>query len=63
MDFFARGGLRLAYRIEGPVDAPPLVLVNSLGNDLLDVQGIEQASICGLSLGGLTALWFVAQYP
>jgi pimeloyl-ACP methyl ester carboxylesterase len=26
-------GVRLAYRVDGPEDAPPLVLINSLGTD------------------------------
>ena len=29
----AVGGLRLAYRLDGPADAPPLVFINSLGTD------------------------------
>ncbi len=34
MNFYRADGVRLAYRIDGPEDAPPLVLVNSLGTDL-----------------------------
>ena len=109
MEFFYNAGMRLAYQVDGSVDAPPLVLVNSLGTDLrmwqpllplltqhlrvirYDVRGhgqsalasapytiqelgsdllallntlqIERANMCGLSLGGMIALWFVAQYP
>jgi 3-oxoadipate enol-lactonase len=102
-------GVRLAYRIDGPADAPTLVMINSLGTDLhmwdsqvallsrtmrvvrydsrghgasgvsfeaysieqlgndllalLDTLRIEHTHICGLSLGGVTALWFAAHYP
>ena len=37
-----------------------------LGEDLLavlDAYGLERAHICGLSLGGLTALWLAATHP
>ena len=34
MNFFVSNGARLAYRSDGLDDAPPLVLVNSLGTDL-----------------------------
>jgi 3-oxoadipate enol-lactonase len=40
--------------------------IHDLGHDLLallDRLQIERASICGISLGGLTALWFAARYP
>ena len=30
---------------------------------LLDELQIQQANICGLSLGGITALWFAIEYP
>ena len=109
MNFFVADGVRLAYRVDGPDDAPTVVLVNSLGTDLrmwdpqvallsqslcvvrydcrghgasavppgpytieqlgldflalLDTLQIERAHICGLSLGGLVALWAAAQYP
>lgn len=110
MDFFVTDdGLRLAYRVDGPAEAPTLVMVNSLGTDLrmwdpqiaqlsrslrvvrfdnrghgasavpteaytierlghdllalFNVLQIEQAHICGLSLGGMVALWFAATYP
>jgi 3-oxoadipate enol-lactonase len=33
MNFFESSGVRLAYRVDGPEDAPPIVLVNSLGTD------------------------------
>jgi 3-oxoadipate enol-lactonase len=102
-------GVRLAYRQDGPDQAPPLVLVNSLGTDLrmwdpqvallscslrvvrydcrghgrsglsntpvtiarlgrdllalFDQLAIERAHICGLSLGGMIALWLAAEHP
>jgi 3-oxoadipate enol-lactonase len=109
MNFFVSRGVRFAYRVDGPEDAPTLVMSNSLGTDLsmwdaqvallsstlrivrydcrghgasavpagpysmemlgldllalLDMLHIEQAHICGLSLGGAIALWFSAHYP
>ena len=109
MNFLAANGIRLAYRIDGPEDAPVLVLVNSLGTNLqmwepqmaqfrralrvvrydcrghgasdapveaytleqlgrdllglLDALQIERAHICGLSLGGMVALWLAANAP
>jgi 3-oxoadipate enol-lactonase len=109
MNFFVTSGVRLAYRIDGPDDAPAIVMSNSLGTNLrmwdpqvallsrdlrivrydcrghgasdvpsgpytieqlghdllalLDTLRIEQAHICGLSLGGMVGLWFAAKYP
>ncbi len=109
MNFLTANGIRLAYQIDGPEDAPVLVLVNSLGTNLhmwepqmarfsgalrvvrydcrghgaseapagaytieqlgrdllglLDALQIEQARICGLSLGGMVALWMAANAP
>ncbi len=34
MNFFVANGVRIAYHINGPEDAPTVVLVNSLGTDL-----------------------------
>ena len=34
MNFFVADGVRLAYRIDGPDDAPAIVMVNSLGTNL-----------------------------
>lgn len=97
---------RLAYSIDGPVTAPPLILSSSLGTDrslwdrqiealaerfrvlrydtrghgesdapsgdytidrlgrdvlsLMDDAGFARAHICGISLGGMTALWLGA---
>ncbi len=107
--FVAHDGARLAFRVDGPDHAPPLVFINSLGTDmrmwgvqvsvlgqifrvvrydtrghgqsdapegpytieqlgrdtltLLDHLDIEQAHVCGLSLGGMTALWMAVAHP
>ncbi|RMQ47744.1 3-oxoadipate enol-lactonase [Pseudomonas cichorii] len=99
----------LNYLLEGPADAPVLVLSNSLGTDLhmwdtqipaftrhfrvlrydtrghgrslvsegpysieqngrdvlalLDALGIDQASFCGLSMGGLIGQWLAINAP
>jgi 3-oxoadipate enol-lactonase len=99
----------LNYLLEGPEDAPVLVLSNSLGTamemwdaqapalrerfrllrydtrghggspappgpyeigdlgrdviHLLDRLGIERASFCGLSVGGMTGMWLAAEAP
>jgi 3-oxoadipate enol-lactonase len=45
--------------------APPYS-VQDLGTDLLgilDSLGYQKASVCGLSLGGLVAMWFAASHP
>lgn len=34
MHTFLSDGLQIAYRVDGPEDAPPLVLINSLGTNL-----------------------------
>ena len=42
------------------------VTIERLGRDviaLLDHLGIERAHLCGISLGGLTALWLAVQHP
>ncbi len=59
--------VRYDCRGHGSSDVPagPYTL-ERLGLDLLalfDRLGIEQAYICGLSLGGMVALWFAASYP
>jgi 3-oxoadipate enol-lactonase len=109
MNFLIANGIRLGYRLDGPDNAPPLVLLNSLGTDLriwnpqvallsrtlrvirydqrghgasevpagpytieqlgldllalLDALQIERAHLCGLSLGGMVALWCAAHHP
>lgn len=99
----------LNYRLEGPEEAPVLVLSNSLGTalemwedqaealrerfrllrydtrghggsptppgpyaiedlgrdviSLLDRIGVERASFCGLSIGGMTGMWLASEAP
>ncbi len=101
--------MRLAVTVEGPEEAPPLVLGNSLGTTsqlwqsqlaalrsrfrliryeqrghggspappgpytladlggdvllLLDGLGVDRASYCGLSLGGMVGMWLAANAP
>lgn len=105
----ANGTPGLHHLLEGPEDAPVLVLSNSLGTTLgmwdaqvpalsrrfrllrydirghggsstppgpyemadlgrdvirlLDELGIERASFCGLSVGGMTGMWLAAEAP
>ncbi len=59
--------VRYDCRGHGASDAPagPYTL-EQLGLDLialLDTLRIEQANICGLSLGGVIALWLAIEYP
>jgi 3-oxoadipate enol-lactonase/4-carboxymuconolactone decarboxylase len=100
---------RLHYRVDGPDDGPPVLLVNALGSTLdlwaaqvdawahtfrvirydtrghgassvpagdytiddlgsdavcvLDAVGVESAHVCGISLGGLTAMWMGVHVP
>jgi len=102
-------GARISYSIDGPSDAPALVLSNSIGTTrdlwarqapaltcvfrvirydtrghgdsgvpagdytldqlgrdviaILDQEGIATAHVCGLSLGGLTAMWLGVHEP
>ncbi len=53
--------LRYDTRGHGASDAPPGDYdIGRLGRDvvsLLDAEGVETASVCGVSIGGLTALW------
>lgn len=101
--------VRAHHRVEGPEDAPVVVLSNSLGTthemwdqqakalsarfrvlrydtrghgdspvppgpysmadlggdviELLDGLGLERASFCGLSIGGMTGLWLAVNVP
>lgn len=101
--------VRVHHRLEGPEDAPLVVLSNSLGTthamwdrqaealsarfrvlrydtrghgdspvppgpysmadlggdviELLDGLGLERASFCGLSIGGMTGLWLAVNAP
>jgi 3-oxoadipate enol-lactonase / 4-carboxymuconolactone decarboxylase len=55
------------HRGLGASPAPPgPYTVEELGADviaLLDTLGVESASFCGLSLGGLVGLWLAAHHP
>lgn len=59
--------IRYDCRGHGASDVPPgPYSIDELGHDLLallDTLHIERAHICGLSLGGMIAQWFVATYP
>lgn len=53
-------GHGLSYVPPGPYS------MAQLGRDmvgLLDALGIERAHLCGLSMGGITAMWFALHYP
>ncbi|MGH9108172.1 MAG: 3-oxoadipate enol-lactonase [Acidimicrobiales bacterium] len=59
--------LRYDHRGHGGSSAPagPYSIAD-LGQDLVDVLdglGIEQAAVCGLSLGGMVAMWAAAKRP
>jgi 3-oxoadipate enol-lactonase len=65
----ARTRLVLRYNMRGhgdsPVPPPPYDLPD-LGRDviaLLDQYGIEKASLCGVSLGGMVSMWLAAHAP
>lgn len=59
--------LRYDHRGHGDSEVPPgPYSVEDLGRDvlaLLDQHGIERASFCGLSLGGMVGLWLAASAP
>jgi 3-oxoadipate enol-lactonase len=103
------GDAAIHYRLDGPAEAPPLVLCNSLGADLhmwdplvpvlaerhrllrhdarghggspatpgpysvellardvralVEALGLGRPHLCGLSLGGMVALWLAADAP
>lgn len=45
---------------------PPPYAIDQLGRDalaVLDAAGIERAHVCGLSLGGVTAMWIAVHQP
>jgi 3-oxoadipate enol-lactonase len=59
--------LRYDTRGHGRSSVPPgPYSIAQLGEDmrrLLDHLGIERAHVCGLSMGGITAMWFAIHYP
>jgi 3-oxoadipate enol-lactonase len=59
--------LRYDTRGHGGSPAPPgPYAIEDLGRDvirLLDHLGIERASFCGLSVGGMTGMWLAAEAP
>ena len=59
--------LRYDTRGHGASPAPPgPYSVGELGGDvisLLDRLGVERASFCGLSIGGMTGMWLAAEEP
>ena len=49
-----------------PYDQRDRTSIEELGEDLLrllDAHGVQRASICGLSMGGATAMWVAASAP
>lgn len=65
----ARGHRVLRYDLRGhgrsPVPEAPYAMAD-LGADLialLDRNGIERASLCGVSLGGMVSMWVAAHAP
>ena len=65
----ARGRRVLRYDMRGhgrsPVPGAPYAIAD-LGADLvalLDRNGIERASLCGVSLGGMASMWMAAHAP
>jgi len=59
--------VRYDARGHGRSDAPPgPYTIDRLGADavgVLDALGIERAHVCGISLGGMVALWLAARHP
>ena len=59
--------IRCDTRGHGGSDAPPGdYTLDRLGHDalaVLDAAGVQQAHVCGVSLGGLTALWLARHAP
>lgn len=59
--------LRYDTRGHGASAAPPGdYTIDLLGRDvvsLLDAEGVARASVCGISIGGLTALWLGIHVP
>lgn len=109
MPIMTRDGVAIHYTIDGPADAPVLLMSNSLGTSLemwdpqanalideyrvlrydtrghgrssappgpysmaqlgedmrhlLDHLGVARAHACGLSMGGISAMWLAIHYP
>lgn len=59
--------VRYDHRGHGGSSAPAgRYTIDDLGNDvldLLDALGVEKAALCGLSLGGMAAMWLAAHHP
>ena len=59
--------IRLDTRGHGASAAPPgEYTLDDLGADavgVLDAAGVERAAVCGVSLGGMTAMWLAAHAP
>lgn len=59
--------IRYDTRGHGASDAPAgSYTIDTLGEDavaILDVAGVDRAHVCGLSLGGLTAMWLGIHAP
>lgn len=59
--------LRFDQRGHGSSDVPPAPYrIEDLGRDalaVLDAYEVERADVCGLSLGGLVALWLASHHP
>ena len=59
--------IRLDTRGHGKSAAPPGdYTLDNLGADalsVLDAAGVERAAVCGVSLGGVTAMWMAAHAP
>lgn len=59
--------IRFDQRGHGGSQAPsPPYTIERLGQDAIDVldaRDIDRADVCGLSLGGLVALWLTAHHP
>src|SRR5688572_20606545 len=109
MSTVSTGGAVISYEVQGAVDAPPLLFINSIGTRrelwdrqrqaleasyrviqydargngassvpagdysiaqlaqdalaILDAERLTAAHVCGISLGGLTALWLGVHAP
>ncbi len=106
MPHFRSGDAQIYYELDGPVDAPVLLLSNSLGTtldmwapqiaqtfrvlrydtrghgrssvppgpysiaqlggdlvNLLEHLGLDRVNLCGLSMGGITAMWLAVHHP